>query len=145
MAVKLSLNDYALLDELKAGPRTIPGNKPRDGADRLVAVGYATSRSPNISVVEYEITHLGKIALVLKSYGLMSTQLSIEPHRHDVDGLWHVKVKSEGDPTLLMSVGSATKLVVHLRAVGAEDLANDFEREANRTRRFALGKLAAAS
>jgi hypothetical protein len=71
----------------------------------------------------------------------MTTQLSIEPHRHDVDGLWYVKVKSEGDPTLLMSVGSATKLVVPLRAVGAEDLADDFEREVDRTRRFAFFRM----
>lgn len=80
---------------------------------------------------------------MLKSYGLMSTQLSIEPHRHDVDGLWYVK--SEGDPTLLMGVGSAAKLIVNLRAAGAEDLADDFERGVDRTCRFALGTLATAS
>lgn len=148
MAAKLSIEDYALLADLKArgGTATISGNQSRDGADRLVAAGYATSRNLNASVVEYEITRLGRIALVLKSYGLRSTNFSvIEPHRSDVDGLWRLKVSSDGDPALLMDIGSATKLVIQLRAVGADDLANIFERETERARRYALGKVAAAS
>ena len=145
MTARLSQQDYELLGELKAGPRTISGNKPRDGADRLVAAGYATSRNLNVSVVEYEITGLGEIAQVLRSYGVGSPRFSVEPHRHDVDGLWYLKVTSESNPTLLMDIGSATKLVVHLRTVGADDIANDVERETDRARRFALGKAQVAS
>lgn len=146
MAATLSPQDYSLLDELNAGPRTISGNNARDGADRLVAAGYATSRNLNISVVQYEITQLGRIARVLKSYGLRTTQFSsVEPFRSDVDGLWRVKVTSEGHQPLSMDIGSVTKLVAHLRAAGAHDLANDFEREVERTRQFALSKSGAVS
>ena len=148
MAAKLSIEDYALLADLRAkgGTATISGNQARDGADRLVAAGYATSRNLNVSVVEYEITRLGRIALVLKSYGLRTTSFSVvELHRSDVDGLWRVKVSSDGDPAVLMDIGSATKLVIQLRAVGADDLANIFERETEKSCRFALGKVAAAS
>jgi hypothetical protein len=142
MTARLSQQDYELLGELKAGPRTISGNRPRDGADRLVAAGYATSRNLNVSVVEYEITTLGKIALVLMSHGVVSTNFSCEPHRRDDDGLWYLKVASPGNPTNLMSIGMATKLVAHLRAIGADDVANRVERETERVRRFALQKFA---
>ncbi len=148
MAAKLSIEDYALLADLEArgGVATISDNRPRQGADHLVGAGYATSRNLNVSVVEYEITRLGRIALVLKSYGLWSTDFSvIEPHRSDIDGLWRVKVSSDGDQALLMDIGSTTKLAIHLRAVGADDLTKWFEAETDRTRRYALSRLTRAS
>jgi len=135
----ISRDDYALLDELKDGPRTISGAKPRDGADRLVAADYATSRNLNISTVEYEITKLGRAALVLGQHGVLSTRYAVEPHRREEDGLWYFKITSEGNPALLMSAGSATKLMDHLRAVGANDLANDLEHQLEKARRYALG------
>ena len=141
MATTLSRDDYALLDQLNAGAQTISDNKPRDGADRLVAVRYATSRSLSISVVEYEITKLGKIAAALRQFGVWSTQFDVEPHRHDVDGLWYLKVTSEGNPVLMMSIGLATKLLVRLREIGADDLANDLEHQIEKARRYAGGKL----
>jgi hypothetical protein len=139
MATRLSPDDYALLDELKTRPRRIRAPKPRDGADRLVEAGYATSRSLNMSDVEYEITPLGKIARVLKDFGVHTTQYSVEPHQHDVDGQWYLKVTSEGNPAFLMPIGSATKLMDHLRAAGADDLANELERQIDRARWYALG------
>jgi hypothetical protein len=136
-AARLSRDDYALLDELKARPRTISDVRPRHGADRLVAAGYATSRNLNISSVEYEITEIGRVALVLDQYGVLSTQYTVEPQRHDVDGLWYLKVTSESNPTLLMPIGSATKLAIVLRAAGADDRANDFEGQIEKARRYA--------
>jgi hypothetical protein len=101
MSARLSRDDYVLLNELKAGPRTISDARPRNGAaDRLVAAGYATSRNLNISSVEYEITEIGRIALVLDKHGVLSTRYTVEPHRHDVDGLWYLRVTSEGNPAL---------------------------------------------
>ena len=129
MAVNLLHDDFTLLDQLKAGPQIISGNKPRHGADRLVAAGYATSRSLNISTVEYEITQQGIIALLLRSYGVNDTRFSIEPHRNDVDGLWYLKLTSEGNPALLIGIGTATRLATELRNVGADHLANRLERE----------------
>ena len=106
----------------------------------MVTAGFATSRNVNIDSVEYEITPLGRTALVLRAYGLVSTEFSsIEPHRHDVDGLWYVKVSSDGNPAALMGIGAVMKLATQLRAVGAIDLAGTFEREAERARRYALG------
>jgi hypothetical protein len=140
LLARLSRDDYALLDELKSGPRTISDAKPRDGADRFVAAGYATSRSLNISSVEYEITQLGRIALVLDQHGVVSTRYSVEPHRHDVDGLWYLKITSEGNPALMMEIGAATKLAIVLRSAGADDLANDLERQIEKARRYALGQ-----
>jgi hypothetical protein len=137
MAARLSRDDFDLLDELKAGPRSISGANPRDGADRLVAARYATSRSLNISSVEYEITDLGRIALVLKQFGVASTQFSVEPHRLDVSGLWHLKITAEGNPTLMMDIGGATKLAIVLRDAGADDMANDLERQIEKARRYA--------
>ena len=139
MATRLSPDDYALLDELKTRPRRIRAPKPRDGADRLVEAGYATSRSLNMSAVQYEITPLGKIARALKDFGVYSTQYSVEPHRHDLDGQWYLKVRSEGNSPFLMPLGSATKLMDQLRAVGADDLANELERQIDRARWHALG------
>src|SRR5262249_39332255 len=139
MATRLSIDDYALLDELKDGPRSITAPKPRDGVDRLVEAGDAVSRSLNMSVFEYEITPLGEIARVLKDFGVYSTQYSVEPHRHDVDGQWYLKVTSEGNSPFLMPIGSATKLMDHLRAVGVDDLANELNRQIEKARRCALG------
>jgi hypothetical protein len=136
-ASRLSRDDHALLDQLNDGPQTILGNRLRDGADRLVAAGYATSRSLNMSVVDYEITKLGKIALALKQFGVWNTDFSVEPHRFEVNGLWYLKVTSEGNPALMMDIGSATKLMIVLRSVGADDMADEFEREINKARRYA--------
>ena len=68
MAAKLKLEDYGLLDDLhdRGGVAQISFGRPRDGADRLVAAGYATVRSLNASDLEYEITPLGRTAHVLK-------------------------------------------------------------------------------
>ena len=143
MAAKLSLADYDLLNELnrRGGTTQSTGLRQRDDADRLVAAGYATSRNLNVSTVEYEITQSGRIALVLKAYGILDTRIStIEPHRFEVDGRWWVKVSSDGDPALLMDIGSTTKLTIQLRAIGADDLANRFEAETDRARRYALGR-----
>ncbi len=137
MATRLSRDDYALLDELKTGPRTISDIRPRDGADRLVAAGYATSRSLNISTVEYEITDRGRIAAVLTQFGVQTTQFSVEPHRHDVDGLSYLKMASDGNPAVLMSIGEATKLAIVLRTVAADDIANNLESQIVKARKYA--------
>jgi hypothetical protein len=137
MTTKLSGNDYQLLGQLSAGPQTISGNKPHDGADRLVAAGYAESRSLNPSVVEYGITARGRTALLLKDFGVLSTRVAIEPHRHDVDGLWYLNITSEGNPALMMGLGSATRLLDALRRTGADDIANDFDRQLDKAYRYA--------
>jgi hypothetical protein len=64
VTTKLSSEDYDLLAELirRDGPARISHGRPRDGAERLVAAGYATSRSLNLSDIEYEITQLGRTA-----------------------------------------------------------------------------------
>ena len=66
MAPRLSPEDYRLLDDLdrSGGIARISDGRPRHGADRLVDVGLATSRSLNISDVEYEMTPLGRKAPV---------------------------------------------------------------------------------
>lgn len=140
MATTLSRDDYALLEQLNGGPRTISGNRPREGADRVVEAGYAKAGNLNISSVEYTITNLGRQALMLKQFGVPSTQFSVEPHRHDVDGLWYLKITSEGNPAILMSVGKATQLAIALRSVGADDKANDFDHQIEKARRYAFGK-----
>ena len=61
-----------------------------------------------MSVVRHEITPLGKIARALKDFGVYSTQYSVEPHRHDLNGQWYLKVTSEGNSSFLMPIGSAT-------------------------------------
>jgi hypothetical protein len=45
-------------------------------------------------------------------------------------------VASEGNPDLLMSIGTASRLMDHLRAIGATYLANDLERTTAKTRRY---------
>jgi hypothetical protein len=136
--VRLSPEEYDLLAELNGrdGLARISHGKPRGGADKLVAAGYTTSRSLNMSDIEYEITQMGRAALVLRDYGIWNTQFSaIEPHRFD-DGLWYIKVSSEGDPATMLSIGAATKLATHLRIIGAEELANRFEKEVDGARRY---------
>jgi hypothetical protein len=102
----------------------------------LVAVGYATSRSLNPSVVEYDITQLGSVALALKQYGILDAEFSVEPTQSDIDGLWRIKIKSEGAPAQVMDVGGATKLAIVLRNLHADDIANDFDREIARAQRY---------
>jgi hypothetical protein len=137
MAIRLSSAEYALLGELATAPRAISEARPRDAGDRLVAAGYATSRNLNRRSVEYEITRLGLIALVLSQYGVLSTQYTVQPYRHDVDGLWYLIVNSEGNPGLLMSIGTAVTLMDHLRAIGIDDLADDLNCKIEKARRYA--------
>jgi hypothetical protein len=74
---------------------------------------------------------------VLKQHGIASTDVeTIEPHRFDVDGVWYVKVSCRGDPAVLMQIGAASKLAAHLRVARADDLADRFEEETERARRF---------
>ena len=137
MSVRLSSAEYALLGELEAGPRAISESRPRDIGDRLVAAHYATSRNLDRRSVEYQITCLGLIALVLSQYGVFSTRYTVQPYRHDVDGLWYLIVNSEGNPGLLMSIGTAVTLMDHLRAVGIDELANDLKCKIEKARRYA--------
>jgi hypothetical protein len=112
----------------------ISDGRPRHGAERLVAAGYATSRPLNLSDVEYEITPLGRTALVLNQYGIRSTNFSaIEPCRFEVDGRWHVKVTSVDQVPQMLGIGAATQLAAHLRTINAIELAERFERESQRT------------
>jgi hypothetical protein len=133
----LSSADYALLGELAAGPRTISEARSRDSADRLVATGYATFRNLSLHSVEYEITDFGKVALVLSRYGVLSPRFTVQPHRHHVDGLWYLTVTSDGNPDLLMCIGTATSLMNHLRAVGTDGLADELERKIAKAKRYA--------
>jgi transcriptional regulator with XRE-family HTH domain len=52
-----------LLEELSEGPQTISGNRRHDDARMLVDMGYAESRSLNLSSTEYNITSAGVAAL----------------------------------------------------------------------------------
>jgi hypothetical protein len=141
MGAKLAAEDYELLEDLyrRGGFAHISGGRTRDGADRLVAAGYATVRSLNLSDLEYELTALGRTARVLRAHGIGNTTFTaIEPHRFDVDGRWWLKVSPEGDPAITMEVGYASKLVILLRAAGADELADRFETEIDKTRRYAM-------
>jgi hypothetical protein len=136
--VRLLPEEYDLLAELNGrdGLARISHGRPRAGADRLVSAGYATSRPLNLSDIEYEITEKGRSALLLRDYGIWNSQFSaIEPHQFD-DGLWYIKVSSEGDPAMMLGIGAATKLATHLRIIGAGELADRFEREIERARRY---------
>jgi len=141
MAAKLAAEDYELLEDLyrRSGFAHISGGRMRDGAERLVAAGCATVRALNLSDLEYELTTLGRTARVLRAHGISNTIFTaIEPHRFDVDGRWWLKVSSEGDPAIMMEVGYASKLVILLRAAGADELADRFETEMEKTRRYAM-------
>ena len=140
MATRLSPEDYRLLDELNRGGgiARISDGRSRHGADRLVDAGLASSRSLNISDVEYEMTPLGRKAHVLRQHGIASTDVeTIEPHRSDTDGLWYIKVSCPDDPAVLITVGNATNLVAHLRHAHVQDLADRFGEKTDRARRFA--------
>jgi hypothetical protein len=134
MATRLSSPDYVVLGELADGLHTISAARPRDRADRLVVAGYATFRNLDIRSAEYEITDLGRIALALSQHGILSPRYTAKPQRHD--SLWYLAVASEGNPDLLMSIGTATRLMDHLRAIGAAHLANDLEHKIAKTRRY---------
>jgi hypothetical protein len=140
MATRLSLEDCQLLDELNrsGGTARISAGQSRHGADRLVDAGLATSRSLNISDVEYEMTPLGRKAHVLAQHGIATTDIeTIEAHRSDTNGLWYVKISCPGYPAVLITVGNATNLVVYLRHAHVQDLADRFQEQADRARRFA--------
>jgi hypothetical protein len=90
-----------------------------------------------MSDVEYEKTPLGRQAFVLKQHGIASADVAtIEPHRFDVDGMWYVKVSCPGDPAVLMQFGAASKHAAHLRVAHVDDLADRFQEETERARRF---------
>ena len=44
---------------------------------------------------------------------------------------------SEGNPGLLLSIGIATNLMDHLRAVGTDDLADDLKCKIEKAKRYA--------
>jgi hypothetical protein len=90
-----------------------------------------------MSDVEYEKTPLGRQAFVLKQHGIASADVAtIEPRRFDVDGMWYVKVSCPGDPAVLMQFGAASKHAAHLRVAHVDDLADRFQEETERARRF---------
>ena len=60
---QLTYDEMRLLRELKNGDRTISGNKPHGGLDRLVKEGYVRAHSLNVSEVRYSITAKGAAAL----------------------------------------------------------------------------------
>ena len=60
---QLTYDEMRLLRELKNGDRTISGNKPHGGFDRLVKEGYVRAHSLNVSEVLYSITAKGAAAL----------------------------------------------------------------------------------
>jgi hypothetical protein len=136
MSIGLSSAEYAVLGDLATGPCTLSKVRLRDAADRLVAAGYATSRNLNFRAAAYEITALGRIALVLSQYGVLNTRYTVVPHRHDVDGLWYLTINTKGNPALLMSIGTAAQLMDHLRAAGTDHLANDLKRKIEKARRY---------
>ena len=138
MANRLSAEDYRLLQDLKTegGIARISGGRSRHGAERLVDLGFAVSRALNSSDVEYEMTPLGRQALTLRDYGFSNPAIdTIEPHKFD-DGLWYIKVNCQGDPAVMMSIGAASKLMAALRAVQADELASQIEKQIERARRF---------
>ena len=140
MAARLSPEDYRLLDDLNrsGGTARISDCRARHGADQLVDAGLATSLPLNISDVEYEMTLLGRKAHVLRRHGIASTDIeAIEPHLSNTDGQWYVKVSCHGDPAVLITVGNGASLVAHLRNVCVMDLADRFQEQTDRARRFA--------
>lgn len=59
-------------------------------------------------------------AAILERSGLPDrADFEIEPHRDDL-GMWRVKITSDGDPTILFSIGSATRLADEIRKVDPE-------------------------
>jgi hypothetical protein len=55
--------ELRLLSELTRGEQTISGNRDRSGLRRLVAAGYVTETSLNLSVTSYVLTPQGMEAL----------------------------------------------------------------------------------
>jgi transcriptional regulator with XRE-family HTH domain len=68
-AAALTDEEIALLRQLNQEERTISGNKPRKGLDRLVSVGYVTVRSLNVSATLYSITDAGRAILAQSRMG----------------------------------------------------------------------------
>jgi hypothetical protein len=79
----------------------------------------------------------GRTSQLLKEYGVLSTDVEIEPHQHDVNGFWYLKTTSEGNPAVLIGLGTATKLVDALRRTGADDVASNFDRQIDKAYRYA--------
>ena len=78
----------------------------------------------------YTLTTLGRTALLLKSYGIFNTDIAnVEPYLLDGDGLWRVKVSTEGDADVFLDIGAATRLADELRVYGTTDLAIRFDHE----------------
>jgi transcriptional regulator with XRE-family HTH domain len=55
--------EISLLRQLNKEDRTISGNKPRQGLDRLINFGYVMVQSLNVSDTIYGITDVGRAAL----------------------------------------------------------------------------------
>jgi hypothetical protein len=117
--------DLELLLDLnrRGGTASIYDGKPRQGADRLVDLGYATSRALNLSDIEYVITKAGRKALVLQRYGLPDRDYSIAPTK-DPHGVPRVKFQSVGDPLRLVDLHGALNLTAELREIGDDDTAS---------------------
>jgi hypothetical protein len=84
MARRLSPEEYRLLDKMnqRGGVARISYGRPRHGAERLVEIGFASSRSLNMSDVEYEMTPLGREAYVLRQHGIVSVDVETIERMH---------------------------------------------------------------
>jgi hypothetical protein len=126
--------DLDLLLDLnnRGGTACIFDGQARQGADRLVDLGYATSRALNLSDIEYVITKAGRKALVLQRYGLPDRDYSISTTK-DPDGVPRVKFEYAGDP-LLVDLHGAMNLAAELREIGDSGTADAIDISARKAR-----------
>jgi len=149
MASDAKIFDFELLHDLErqGGRAKISDGRPRHGAERLVELGYATSRALSMSDVEYEIAQRGRTALALgDSLGLSDNVVRYEPAGLTIEprclesegGVYRIGVSSPGNPALFVDIGGAVKLVERLRSIGAVELADRFEVQIDRAKRYAV-------
>jgi hypothetical protein len=135
MMIALTAEDYELLGDLRerGGRAAISHARPREGAERLVKVGYATSRALNMSDIEYQITQAGRKALIFRRYGLPDRLYRISAATHPQGGP-SVKFEYAGDPVRFVDLHGAMNLATELNEIGDVETASAINASAETAR-----------
>jgi hypothetical protein len=139
-----SAGDHEVLSDMvaKDGRAQMTSEAAKDRARRLVALGYAMIVPMNVTALTIEITERGRTAKVLADFGIWNSDFcAIEPQPSEVNGQWVIKVSTVSGSPALLDIADARALVTCLAAIGAKDIARQFQTEIERAERYMKGRL----
>src|SRR6202035_4877469 len=127
--------DHEVLSDMVAngGVGQMVSQTAKGRARRLVELGFAMIIPVNVTTLTIEITERGRTAKVLADFGIWNPDFcAIEPQPSETNGQWVIKVSTVNGAPALLDIADARALVTCLAAIGAKDIARQFQTEIER-------------